>query len=77
MEVTKQLRAKLGPSWETTLVGMVALIVVGGMVWLGLAYANDKLLTAGVALMPIVLGALGFVSRSEPQHRRDRKRGST
>jgi hypothetical protein len=66
-----------GASKETTYIGLAGLGICGGCIWLGLAFKNDTVLGLGVALLPLILAALGLTSRSQAEHERDKKEGKT
>jgi hypothetical protein len=64
-------------SWETTLIGVGGMLICGLCIWLGLLYDNDQVLGLGLALLPVLLGALGLTARSERQHIRDKTNGES
>jgi hypothetical protein len=51
---------------DTTLAGIIGAVVLCAMMWLGLLYNNQAILGAAMGVvLPLVVAALGILSRSE------------
>jgi hypothetical protein len=78
MPDTPWIERVLGPSWQTSLVGLGGVPIALVVSWVGIAWDSKELLGFGLTIFGLAVAALGVLARSHQAsvaaHDQDRRR---